>query len=155
MKKLVGEFITEALAIFPEFNCGLEINCGDGLRVSAARKENFNLWGLNPTTNLLWLRLNVDPFIKIGNVYDIPYPDNFFDLVLYREDLSNLGEDNIDQAMKEVIRVSNDKIILKASLEDKPVGAWIDYLIQCGLYPEVVLENIGNLLSMEVRKNWL
>ena len=84
------KYITESLAIFPDLKCGLVINCGNGIMVSAGRRNHLNLWGLNPVKEPRWMQLLVDPFIKVGNVYDIPYPDDFFDWVVYNEDLNNL-----------------------------------------------------------------
>ena len=69
--------------------------------------------------------------------------------------MNNLGVNNRDQAIKEVIRVGSDKFLFKASTKDQSMKDWVNYLIKFKLYPEVVMNCTGDMLDMEFRKNFL
>lgn len=87
----------------------LDCGCGDGLFLSIiSRVSKCNLYGvdmneksLNLAKNHLFPSANV--FLVKSNIISLPYPDNFFDKIIFSEVLEHIDNDRF--ALAEVARV--------------------------------------------------
>ena len=63
--------------------------------------------------------------LKLGNILDIPFPDNSFDLVFTRGVLIHIPEKDLDGAMQELMRISKKWIFnLEYFGEDEKMINW-------------------------------
>lgn len=66
----------------------LELGCGDGCLTLLLARKGFETFGIDISpTAIAWANEKaqaqaLNPDFQIGNVLDLPYPDNFFDLVV-------------------------------------------------------------------------
>ena len=66
----------------------LELGCGAGNLALALADKGFDIYGIDISpTAILWAKekkeeKNLKAEFKVGNVLDLPYPDNFFDVIV-------------------------------------------------------------------------
>ncbi len=82
----------------------LEIGIGNGLVSNYLKKR-----GLKVTTMDIDERLNPD---KVGSVLNIPFPDEYFEVVACFEVLEHLPYEDFSKALSEIYRVSNKYAVL-------------------------------------------
>lgn len=87
----------------------LEVGCGDG-------KNLFNIpqsFGIDINFDAMWEAKEGSPSMNIieGSVIDIPFKDNYFDLVFTCGLLIHIPPDGILKAMKEIVRCSRRYIL--------------------------------------------
>lgn len=91
----------------------LEVGCNTGAQLSVLKEMGFK--------NLYGIELSMVPLIKAktsfpeynliqGNATDIPFKDNYFDLVYTSGVLIHIHKDNLGKAIDEIFRVSNKYI---------------------------------------------
>lgn len=90
----------------------LEIGCNRGIQLQILRKMGFsNLTGIEINKSAIMLaRKNKEFCIMEANAFDIPFKDNFFDLVFTSGVLIHIAPENLEKAMKEMVRVSRKYI---------------------------------------------
>ncbi|KKK76627.1 hypothetical protein LCGC14_2861720, partial [marine sediment metagenome] len=104
----------------------LEIGCGDGRNLQFLMTEYFGK-GLNGSVDSIGpygidvnkrsiklaqdIRLGVAFNVIYGSATDIPFKDNFFDLVFTAGLLIHIPPKDIKKAMEEIIRVSNKYVL--------------------------------------------
>src|SRR6266576_596786 len=92
----------------------LDVGCGEGFTLSKLKEAGLRkkLEGVEylDTAIALGKKERPDIHIKKGTIYDLPYKDNAFDLVLCTEVLEHLEEP--EKALKELIRVSKRYMLL-------------------------------------------
>jgi len=105
-------------------NC-LDVGCGTGGLVKWLRFFGIDAFGIEISKDALELaEKNIKPFLKIGDIVKIPYPDNYFDLVVTFDVLEHLDRSKIKKAILETIRVSKKFILHKIyTIENK----WITF----------------------------
>lgn len=80
----------------------LDIGCGTGGLIKYLKKEQYiNLYGIDPIEK--YVEKANDENITVGTVYNIPYDDNCFDIVILDQVLEHLND--LNKAMKEIHRV--------------------------------------------------
>lgn len=98
----------------------LDVGCGEGFTLHRLKEKGIGkkLEGLEYLQTAIDLGKELYPDIKItqGSIYNLPYEDNSFDLVLCTEVLEHLEEPEI--ALKELVRVS--KKYLAISVPNEP-----------------------------------
>ncbi len=98
----------------------LDVGCGEGFTLNRLKEHNIGkrLEGLEYSKDAISLGKQLYPDIKItqGSIYELPYKDNSFDLVLCTEVLEHLEEP--EKALKELERVS--KKYLAISVPNEP-----------------------------------
>jgi pseudaminic acid biosynthesis-associated methylase len=91
----------------------LEVGCNIGNQLLCLQKMGFdNLYGIEPqdyAVELAKKRLRGIQIIK-GNIFDIPFKDDFFDLVFTSGVLIHISPKNIKQALREIYRCSRKYI---------------------------------------------
>ncbi len=98
----------------------LDVGCGEGFTLNRLREKGIGkkLEGVEYSEAAIELGKKTYPEIKIsqGSIYDLPYKDNSFDLVLCTEVLEHLEEP--EKALRELVRVS--KKYLAISVPNEP-----------------------------------
>lgn len=118
---LLWNFFRNLLALIPkrEANSILDVGCGEGFTLNRLKEHGIgkHLEGVEHSIDAISLGKKTYPDIKIkqGDIYNLPYEDNSFDLVLCTEVLEHL--DNPGRALKELIRVSNKYLVVSVPNE--------------------------------------
>ncbi|MBI2621822.1 MAG: class I SAM-dependent methyltransferase [Candidatus Levybacteria bacterium] len=122
-------------------NSVLDVGCGEGFTLARLQKEKIGkeYEGIEYDGEAIELGKKLYPrlTIKKGDIYKLPYKDNFFDLVVCTEVLEHL--ENPKKAYKELIRVSHKYILL--SVPNEPFFTWqrlarFQNILEFGAHPE-------------------
>lgn len=90
----------------------LDVGCGSGRLIKYLRWLGVQAYGTEISKDVLEFVLpSVRQYVKEGNILELPYKDNEFDLVTTFDVLERVEKAKIPQALKETVRVS-DKFIL-------------------------------------------
>jgi pseudaminic acid biosynthesis-associated methylase len=86
-----------------------EVGCNRGNQIKILKKMGFsNLTGIEINKNAINLaREDKDLCIMEANAFDIPFKDNYFDLVFTSGVLIHIAPENLEKVIKEMVRVSN------------------------------------------------
>ena len=97
----------------------LDVGCGEGFTLNRLKEKGIGkqLEGLEYLQTAIQLGKKTYPDIKIiqGSIYELPYKDNSFDLVLCTEVLEHLEEQK--KALKELVRVSKKYLVISVPNE--------------------------------------
>jgi 2-polyprenyl-3-methyl-5-hydroxy-6-metoxy-1,4-benzoquinol methylase len=97
----------------------LDVGAGEGFTLEALRKQKLakKLEGIEYMDDAITLGKKMHPqvTIKKGNIYELPYKPNSFDVVICTEVLEHLDEPN--KALEELKRVTKKYIILSVPNE--------------------------------------
>jgi 2-polyprenyl-3-methyl-5-hydroxy-6-metoxy-1,4-benzoquinol methylase len=97
----------------------LDVGCGEGFTLNRLKEKGIGkkLEGLEYLSAAIELGKKTYPDIKIiqGSIYELPYKDDSFDLVLCTEVLEHLEEP--EKALKELVRVSNKYLVISVPNE--------------------------------------
>ena len=97
----------------------LDVGCGEGFTLNRLKEKGIgkNLEGVEYSKAAIELGHKTYPDITImqGNIYQLPYKDNAFDLVLCTEVLEHL--DDPKKGLKELVRVSNKFLVISVPNE--------------------------------------
>lgn len=91
----------------------LEIGSNFGIQLLCLQRMGFqNLYGIEPQEYAVHLSKKRTKNINIirGNVFDVPFKDNFFDIVFTSGVLIHIHPKNIKKALKEIYRCSCEYI---------------------------------------------
>lgn len=101
----------------------LEVGCGAGHNLTRLREiSNLEVYGIDINKKALEHANKLYSFAKFqeGSIFDIPFPDNFIDLVFCRGVLIHIPPEDRLKAMKEMLRVSKKNILtLEYDVEEK------------------------------------
>ncbi len=102
-------------------NC-LDVGCGMGYLVKWLRFFGIDAYGIDfsPYAKQLVER-DIQRYIKVADVTDIPYKDDSFDLVVSYNLLQHLERSKIKKAIKETIRVARKNIFHKILTPESPL----------------------------------
>ena len=97
----------------------LDVGCGEGFTLNRLKENGIGkkLEGIEYLDTAIALGKKTYSDIKItkGTIYDLPYGDNSFDLVLCTEVLEHLEEPQ--EALKELVRVSKKYLVISVPNE--------------------------------------
>lgn len=88
----------------------LEIGSNIDIQLLCLQKMGFkNLYGIEPQEYVVWLSKDRTKNINIikGDAFDIPFKDEFFDIVFTSGVLIHIHKQNIKKAIREIYRCSN------------------------------------------------
>jgi len=88
----------------------LDVGCGRGPYLVALKEFEVECYGIDKSEEAIEASL-VPNLVTLGDIKQIPYPDNSFDLVICIDVLEHLNLEEIPIAIKELIRVSNKYIL--------------------------------------------
>ncbi|OQB44489.1 MAG: Demethylrebeccamycin-D-glucose O-methyltransferase [Parcubacteria group bacterium ADurb.Bin159] len=90
----------------------LDIGCGNGRLYSIFRKENIQYFGIDTSSKMInlaknkWPNESNNPIFTNGNILDIPFSSNFFDIVFSLAVLHHIPSLSLrEKAIKECARV--------------------------------------------------
>jgi len=86
----------------------LDVGCGEGILVEEYRKKGYDIEGVDPNYE--------SDFVKIGDVTDLEYEDNLFDVILLLDVLEHIPYDKQYIALKEIKRVLKNGGLLLMSV---------------------------------------
>ena len=127
----------------------LDVGCGFGQGVAICRNKGIEAWGIDISRGLApyWQMGNITQFCKVSSADNIPFPDNYFDLVVSVDVLEHIPEEGIDDVLEEIYRVGNSDFLLAiciipavSKMHDgsephvllKPIDWWRDKLNDIG-----------------------
>lgn len=119
----------------------LDVGCGEGFTLHRLSKEKIGkeFEGLEYDEKAIELGKKLYPRLKItkGDIYDLPYKSNSFDLVVCTEVLEHL--ENPKKAYRELVRVSKKYVLL--SVPNEPFFtiqriARLQNVLHLGAHPE-------------------
>ncbi|HUD04433.1 MAG TPA: class I SAM-dependent methyltransferase [Patescibacteria group bacterium] len=97
----------------------LDVGCGEGFTLNSLKENGIGkrLEGIEYLQAAIDLGKKTYPDIKIikGTIYELPYKDNSFDLVLCTEVLEHL--ESPEKALKELVRVSKKYLVISVPNE--------------------------------------
>lgn len=97
----------------------LDVGCGEGFTLVRLKKAKIgkNYEGIEADDQAIELSKKLYPSLNIkkGDIYDLPYKNNSFDLVVCTEVLEHL--ENPKKAYKELLRVSKKYVLLSVPNE--------------------------------------
>lgn len=94
-------------------NC-LDVGCGTGGLVKWLRRFGIEAYGVDISQFAVELAdKEAKPFLKSGDMINLPYPDNQFDLVLTYDVLEQVERSKIKKAVEETVRVSRKYVFHK------------------------------------------
>ena len=138
----------------------LDAGCGEGFSLVSLRRSKIGkiYEGVDYSHDAIRLGKKLYPKlnIKLGNVYELPYKDNAFDLVICTEVLEHLEKPH--KALSEIKRVAKKHIIL--SVPNEPFFMLANllrgkYLGTFGNHPEHVNHWTPGTFKRFLRKNGL
>lgn len=92
----------------------LDVGCGEGFTLAKLKKEKSfqKLEGIDAVKESVEIgkKLHPDLLLKLGDIYDLDYKDNSFDILLCTEVLEHLAKPS--EALKELIRVSKKYVMV-------------------------------------------
>jgi ubiquinone/menaquinone biosynthesis C-methylase UbiE len=95
-------------------NTVLDVGCGEGYVTNHIRqyKNDINIEGIEYYNDVIQKAKSLHPFIKVsqGSIYNLPFDDKTFDLIVLSEVLEHLEQP--EKAIEEIIRVSNKYCII-------------------------------------------
>ena len=112
------------LKIFLKPKNVLDVGCGTGRLVYWLRFLGVDAFGIEISQDALELAdKKIKPFLKVGDMTKIPYPEGSFDLVLSYDVLEHIERSKIKKAVSETIRVSKKYIFHKIYTQE---NHWIN-----------------------------
>ena len=133
----------------------LEVGCNRGHNlVALSYCGQYDLYGIdiNPYS-IVVARDNKEISFTVGNIYDILYKDNFFDLVLSVGVLIHLEPNTLKDAIKEILRVSKKYFLMMEYNYDFEEFEKVPYrdniALWRGNFKKVVLDNFNVKIVIE------
>lgn len=101
----------------------LDVGSGTGEFVSSLRKLGIDAKGIDISKVAIEIAdPKIKPYLKEGDITNIPYPDNSFDLVLTFDVMEHVERSKIKKSAEETVRVSNKFIYHKIYTRE---NAWV------------------------------
>lgn len=92
----------------------LDVGCGFGFLVKKMRKAGIEAYGIDISK---YAGDEIPEWFTQADAYDIPFPDNYFDVVTAMDFFEHLPEEQIDRVYSEMRRVGN-RVIAEISYVD-------------------------------------
>lgn len=126
LMKIATYYRAMIIRLFLKPKTCLDVGCGTGALVAQLRAFGIDAWGVEISEDALNLAdESVKPYVKKGDIVDIPFEDNAFDVVLTFDVLEHMERGKISQAINETIRVSRKYIMHKIYTKE---NLWIRWL---------------------------
>lgn len=90
----------------------LEVGCGTGTNLMLYRRAGCSVYGIDLSPSMLGvarIKLGEGADLRLGNASNMPYQDDFFDLVIAMFILHEMPREIRPQVMKEIIRVTKQE----------------------------------------------
>jgi len=127
-RQLVYNFNIQLKKIIKElyFNSLLDVGCGEGIIIKFLEEQLKNIYcvGLDLDETHIKMSKENAPFCKykIGNIYNLPFNENSFEIVICLEVLEHL--DKPEKALSELYRVSSKYVLI--SVPREPIWCFLN-----------------------------
>ncbi|KKQ01590.1 MAG: Aspartate/glutamate/uridylate kinase [Candidatus Roizmanbacteria bacterium GW2011_GWA2_36_23] len=92
----------------------LDVGCGTGRLIGILRFFGIDAYGIDVSKHAIELASKaVKPFLKTGDITNLPFKDSQFDLVISYDVLERIERSNLKKALEETIRVSKKYVFHK------------------------------------------
>jgi ubiquinone/menaquinone biosynthesis C-methylase UbiE len=90
-----------------EIKTALDVGCGVGQGVALMRNKGIEAYGIDISEKIksFWEMGNISQFCQVTCADNIPFKDNYFDLVVCTEVLEHVPEEGVTSVLKEMFRV--------------------------------------------------
>lgn len=103
----------------------LDVGCGVGhyyVSLKNKIKKNFQYFGLDIKEDYIKEAKKIfknqsSVHFKKGDIYDLPFKNNFFEIVMFNNTLENLP--SIDKPIKELLRVTKNYLLLRVLVDER------------------------------------
>jgi len=129
-KFLINNFYRTLLALLKNLECDsiLDVGCGEGFTLNILHQNRIGkrLEGVDFQKEAVKLGRKIHPHLKLrqGNIYNLPFKDDSFDLIICTEVLEHLEDPK--KALTEIIRVSKRYLLL--SVPNEPYFMMANFL---------------------------
>lgn len=114
LQNMVNFYRALAIKIFLNPKNCLDVGCGTGKLVYYLRRLGIEAFGTEISNYALEnAEREIKPYLKFGDITKIPYPDNYFDLVITYDVMEHLERSKLKKAVEETIRVSRKWVLHK------------------------------------------
>jgi ubiquinone/menaquinone biosynthesis C-methylase UbiE len=104
------ERINRLVSIIMEYNPKkvLDVGCGWGMVVKELRNRGIEAWGIDfaEPVSKFW----EGDYYKVADAKEIPFPDNYFDIVFSSDFFEHIPEEEIDKVCEEMKRVGKQVV---------------------------------------------
>ncbi len=114
----------------------LEVGCNRGHNLEAISYcGQYELYGIDINLySIILARENKENNFAVGNIFDILYKDNYFDLILTAGVLIHINPEDLLKALKEIFRVTKKYYLMLEYNEDYKEFKQIPYRNNVGLW---------------------
>jgi len=106
----------------------LDIGCGNGITVNILKERGFDCMGLDIT--LAGIKDDGRHFVE-ASVWDMPFPDGFFDFTFSTDLLEHLPQSLVEGSIKEIFRVTRKRTFHSiANFQDVRLGQVLHLTMQ-------------------------
>jgi len=153
--EIYKEFLDDLL---PKDSKILEIGCNIGIQLNLLQKLGYNnLWGIDLQEYALDIGRKQYKGLNLccASVYDLPFKDNYFDLIFTNGLLIHIHPNNLKFAIQEMYRVSNKYLLSWEYYNDIIIN--VDYhgyseVLWKANYPQLFLDLFPNLNEIKIKK---
>jgi len=111
---LVGLYRAILIKLFQNPKSCLDVGCGTGKLVKYLRLLGVDAYGVEISKHAIELAdRDVKPFLKLGDITNLPFKDNAFEMVVTYDVLERIDRSHIKKALEETVRVSRKYIFHK------------------------------------------
>lgn len=139
----------------------LDVGCWSGQYAQLAVKLAKKVYGIDPNPEAIGLGKKLIPQVefKVGNVLNIPYPSNQFDVVLFSEVIEHIPQGTEKNALNEIKRVLKPNgILILSTPNSHPLSILLDpayFLINHRHYQQKTMENLVVSQGFTLKKSFL
>jgi len=122
-----GKSVVRHLCHHYTFDTILDVGCSQGAAVQKYHKYGKDAYGVDVSEIAIERskELNI-PNCVHGSILDIPFPDKQFDAVVSTDMLEHLDPSDVEQGIKELIRVSSKYLFLKIATRAEGERQWLE-----------------------------
>lgn len=114
LQKTVNWYRAALIKYYLNPKTALDVGCGTGHLVKSLRSFGIEAYGVEISKDALeMVDTSVKEFVKYGDIVDLPFKDNEYDVVITFDVLEHIDKEKLPKAISELIRVAKNHILNK------------------------------------------